>query len=128
MQGEERDSSDEEWTNAYATMDPISQLGWRNRRGGVEGPAEQLMRDVMEAADVVHSDAMSERVASRNNDDELHHSRNNDDELHFNAEETSVGSMSRHKVSSMNPTGSVEVDQRGTCTHAIWLFSPFRVC
>lgn len=50
-------------------MDPISQLGWRNRHRGLEGPAAQLMRDVMEAADVVHSDAMSERVASSNNDE-----------------------------------------------------------
>ena len=65
MQGEDRDSSDEEWANAYATMDPISQLGWRNRRGANEGPAEQLLRDVFEAADVVHSNAMSEVGGSR---------------------------------------------------------------
>ena len=64
MQGEDRDSSDEEWASAYARMDPISQWGWRNRRGGAEGPAEQIMRDVYEAADVVHSDAMSEMVGS----------------------------------------------------------------
>ena len=41
-------------------MDPISQLGWRHRRGEVQGPASQLVRDVFVAADLVHLDAMSD--------------------------------------------------------------------
>ena len=105
VQGEERDSSDEEWAVAYATMDPISQLGWRNRRGGAEGPAEQLMRDVMEAADAVHSDAMSERVASTNHNEEFP----------LNADETIPGSRSQEAGGRMSPTASDEVDQEGTC-------------
>lgn len=105
VQGKERDTSDEEWTDAYAAMDPISQLGWRNRRVRDEGPADQMMRDVMEAADLVHSDAMSERVASRNIDEELH----------VNAEALFAGSMSRARGSSMSPTASQEVDQEGEC-------------
>ena len=59
-QDEERDSSDEEWDNAYASMDPISQLGWGNRCVEVERGASQLVRDVFVAADMVHEDAMSE--------------------------------------------------------------------
>lgn len=103
MQGEERDSSDEEWTNAYATMDPISQLGWRSRRVGVEGPAELMMRDILGAADVVHSDAMSEMSGSRTNNEEWH----------GEGDEDIVGSMSRQSSSSTSPTGSAEVDQDG---------------
>ena len=103
MQGEERDSSDEEWTNAYATMDAVSQLGWRNRRVGVEGPAEQLMRDILEAADVVHSDAMSEMAASRSHNGEWP----------GDADVALVGSMSRQRGNSRSPTASVEVDHEG---------------
>ena len=58
-QGEERDSSDDEWDIAYAAMDPRSQLGWGNTHVEVEGPAAQLVRDVFVAADAMHDDAMS---------------------------------------------------------------------
>jgi hypothetical protein len=102
-QGEERDSSDEEWTNAYGAMDPISQLGWRNRRCGAEGPAEELMRDVLESADMVHSNAMSEMVASRNTDDDCPVSANG----------TVTASMSRHGGVSTSTAASVEVDLEG---------------
>lgn len=78
-------------------MDPISQLGWRNRRGAIEGPGEQLLRDVFEAADVVHSDAMSEMVGSRN-----------DDGCPVNVEAT--GS---HGHTQRSPTASVEIDKEG---------------
>ena len=78
-------------------MDPISQLGWRNRRRVIEGPSEQLLRDVFEAADVVHSDAMSEMVGSRN-----------DDVCPDNVEAT----CSRGHT-QMSPTSSVEIDQEG---------------
>lgn len=104
MQSEEKDNSDEEWANAYATMDPIFQLGWRNRRGGVEGPVDQLMRDIYEAADVVHSDAMSEMVGSRHNDG---------DECPIIELATASGSMSPNSDDCRNPTSSVEVDQGG---------------
>ena len=101
MQGEERDSSDEEWANAYVAMDPLSQLGWRNRRAVVEGPAEQLVRDILEAADAVHSDAMAEMVASTNG------------ERPPNADEISPGHMASHRGRSESPPGSVEVEQEG---------------
>lgn len=68
MQGEDRDNSDKKWAHAYANMDPVSQLGWRNRRGAGEGPAEELMRDVFAATDEVHSNAMTEMVGSRDTD------------------------------------------------------------
>lgn len=84
-------------------MDPISQLGWRNRRGGVEGPAEQLMRDVLEAADVVHSDAMSDMAASRDGD--------GDGAL--SPDETSAGSMWCRRGGSSSLAASVEVNQEG---------------
>lgn len=102
-QGEERDSSDDEWANAYAAMDPISQLGWRNRRGSPEGPAEQLVRDVLESADVVHSNSMAEMVASRNNDNNRA----------MSAHDTTTASMSGHGGVSTSLAASVGVDQEG---------------
>ena len=59
-QGEEQDNSDEEWENEYAAMDPILQLGGGNRRGVVEGLADELVADVFVAADMLHSKAMSQ--------------------------------------------------------------------
>ena len=97
------DSSDEEWATAYAAMDPISQLGWRNRRGSIEGPAEQLMRDVLQAADVVHSDAMSE----------MGESGTNNDEWPEQAEDSNAGSLPHGMGASRSPTVSIEVDQEG---------------
>lgn len=106
MQGEERDSSDEEWGNAYAAMDPASQLGWRHRRCAVEGPAEELMRDIMQTADVVHSAAMSDMVGSTNND--------NGSPLA--ADESTAGSMSMHRDGSWSSDASVEIDRQGACS------------
>ena len=103
LQGEERDSSDEEWTNAYATMDPVAQLGWRNRRAGVEGPARQLMRDILEAADAVHSEAMSELLGSRSSSDE----EPGEDDAAV------VESPRPAAPSNRRPSASVEVDQEG---------------
>lgn len=103
LQGEEKDSSDEEWAAAYVAMDPISQLGWRNRRGVAEGPAEQLMRDVLEAADGVHSEAMSEMVASRNIEDDWP----------MNADDIVGERMARDRRGSRSPSVSVEVNQEG---------------
>ena len=59
-QEEDRDSSDEEWDAAYAALDPIAQLGWRNRSGGVNAVGADLLRDVFAAADEMHENAMSE--------------------------------------------------------------------
>lgn len=103
VQGEDRDSSDEEWATAYATMDAASQLGWRNRRCVVEGPAEELMRDIMETADVVHSNSMSGMAGSRNS---------NNESIPI-ADDSSGASMSRHRAESRSPSASVEVDQQG---------------
>lgn len=104
VQGEDRDSSDEEWAAAYAAMDPIRQLGWRNRRGTGEGPADQLMRDVFQAADQVHSDAMSRMGASR------HREGSNSAP---NGMAAIVDSMSRPTNACSSPAMSVEVDQDG---------------
>ena len=104
MQGEDRDSSDEEWAAAYASMDQISQLGWRNRRVGVDGPAEQLLRDVFEAADALHSDAMSEMVGSRHTAGA---------ERHVNEIGNEMGSIPRAGEGCSSPTNSISVDQAG---------------
>ena len=105
VQGEDRDSSDEEWATAYATMDAAAQLGWRNRRCVVDGPAEELMRDIMETADVVHANSMSSMVGSRNN---------NNESIPV-ADDSSDASMPRHRGESRSPSASVEVDQQGAC-------------
>ena len=58
-QGEERDSSDEEWDNAYAAMDPAAQMGWGKRSGhSANAGSSEMVRDVFQAADVVHEEAM----------------------------------------------------------------------
>ena len=59
-QGEDRDSSDEEWSNAYAALDPMAQIGWANRGVNVNGCGVELVRDVFVAADAMHEEAMSE--------------------------------------------------------------------
>ena len=106
VQGEERDSSDEEWEIAFAHMDPQSQMGWRNRRRAFEGPGEQLMRDVYEAADEVHLAAMSAMAGSRN-DEHV--------EAHVGVDATPLGSMLRPGDGCTRPTMSEEVEQEGEC-------------
>jgi hypothetical protein len=59
-QGEDRDSSDEEWEAAYNALDPIAQLGWRNRWAEVNAVGGDLVRDVFVAADEMHENAMSQ--------------------------------------------------------------------
>lgn len=59
-QGEDRDSSDEEWETAYAALDPISQIGWGHRRTEVNAVGSHVVRDVFLAADELHEEAMSE--------------------------------------------------------------------
>ena len=76
------------------------------------------MRDVFEAADAVHSPAMSEMVGSRNDDH---------DERHVGVDATGVGSMPRPGDGRNSPTTSVEVEHargvhcisclRTTCVH-----------
>lgn len=140
VQGEERDSSDEEWASAYATMDPLSQLGWRNRRAGVEGPAEQLMRDVFEAVDAVHSDAMLEMGGSSdtidnegaaNVDNAAVHSMSssrNDDEGAVHVDAAVMESMSSPRAGYRSPTASVEVDQEGAAFSSCLLSSACILC
>lgn len=59
-QGEDRDSSDEEWEAAYAALDPIAQLGWRHHHDSASAVGAHLVRDVFVAADEMHNNAMSE--------------------------------------------------------------------
>lgn len=59
-QGEDRDSSDEEWDAAYADLDPIAQLGWGHPQDNDRTVGGHLLRDVFVAADAMHDNAMSE--------------------------------------------------------------------
>jgi hypothetical protein len=104
MQGEEKDSSDDEWATAYAEMDPASQLGWRNRRGADEGPSEQLVRDVFQIADELHSDAMSEMVGRR---------RSEGAQLPLDDREAEEGSLLPAGPAWRSTASSVEVNQEG---------------
>lgn len=73
----------------------------------------------MEAADVVHSDAMSERVASRNNDEYSP----------FNADPPILGSMYEHVDGSRSPAASEEVDQEGVCIcYTTWNLYSLSAC
>lgn len=58
-QGEERDSSDEEWEVAYRALDPISQIAWPSCRAEIHAVGTDLVRDVFAAADEMHDNAMS---------------------------------------------------------------------
>ena len=58
-QGEERDTSDEEWEAAYNALDPLEQIGFGNRRREVTPVGATLLRDVFAAADKIHENAMS---------------------------------------------------------------------
>lgn len=58
-QGEDRDSSDEEWDAAFAALDPISRIGWANTTGRAPEFGAHLVRDVFVAADELHVNAMS---------------------------------------------------------------------
>jgi hypothetical protein len=62
------------------------------------------MRDVFDAADAIHSDAMSEMVASRDTDD---------DGSPVNAPQMGEASVSPIGNGSQSPTSSEEVDQEG---------------
>lgn len=121
LQGEERDSSDEEWAAAYDRMDPISQLGWRNRRSENVGPAAHLVRDIFAAADVVHLDAMSE-MAGSGGEVGSHH---------VQTEATVDSSSSQSTERSMGPGASVEVEQDGEAllplSHLHFLVWPFEL-
>jgi hypothetical protein len=108
MQGEERDSSDDEWGIAYAQMDPASQFGWRNRRGAAGGPAEQLLRDVFAAADELHSDAMSEMISSK-------HSADREGPLHTIAAEEGCLPPPGNEYRSTASSGEVDQEGRTAC-------------
>ena len=108
-QGEEMDSSDEEWANAYAAMDPISQLGWGNRGGGVERPTAMLVRDVFIAADALHADAMSQMGG---NTEDL-------DESSENMEASMDEHMRQSRNTSTNEVDNMERDDEGEFFHVL---------
>lgn len=58
-QGEDKDSSDEEWDAAFAALDPVAQIGWANPSGRAPELGANLVRDVFVASDVMHVTAMS---------------------------------------------------------------------
>lgn len=89
----------------YAAMDPASQLGWRNRRAAFEGPAEELVRDILEATDAVYTDSMSDMAGSRENDNESP----------VSADESLAGSVLWPTNGNLSPDASGEVDQQGGC-------------
>lgn len=67
-QGEERDSSDDEWDRAHAALDPIAQIGWGNRSIDAHGAAARAVRDVFQAAEDAHDEAMSDLDGMAEND------------------------------------------------------------
>ena len=71
VQGEPRDSSDEEWEVAYTALDPAEQIGWGNRRGQMNEVGVPLVRDVFEAADELHEAAMSEMDGNTQLEDDI---------------------------------------------------------
>ena len=70
----------------------------------MEGPGDQLVRDVFEASDAVHSAAMSTMAGGRNDDD---------DERPVGVDATGSGSMVRPARDRRSPATSVEVEQEG---------------
>lgn len=62
------------------------------------------MRDVLETADAVHSDAMSEMVGSRSNDDHI---------SAVNVHPSAAGSVSGDSDGGRSTASSVEVDWEG---------------
>lgn len=70
-QGEDRDTSDEEWEAAYAALDPLEQIGFGNRRVGDTTAGGNLVRDILAAADAVHDNAMSEMDGNTVMDEEI---------------------------------------------------------
>ena len=102
------DSSDEEWANAYAAMDPVSQLGWGNRGMEVEGPTAMLVRDVFIAADVLHADAMSQMGGNTENGDE--------------SSDNMEGSMEEHRMQSTGSTTNTADSVQGGEEGQFWFF------
>ena len=64
-QNAERDSSDEEWDDAYAAMDPIAQYGWGTPGNALGDGTARLVRDVFVAGDMVHEAALVEIGVAR---------------------------------------------------------------
>lgn len=58
-QGEDLDSSDEEWEAVYYELDPAAHLGWGVRHTAPSALGAQVVRDVFAAADELHEAAMS---------------------------------------------------------------------
>ena len=98
-------------------MDPASQLGWRNQRAAVEGPEEELVRDILEATDAIHTDSMSDMAGSTENTNESP----------VSADESLAGSVLQRRDGSLSPDASGEVDRQGGCG---WHLSQcvFRMC
>lgn len=67
-QNDEWDSSDEEWANAYAAMDPMTQHGWGTPQNAIGNGTTRLVRDVFVAADRVHEAALLEMAAYSNDE------------------------------------------------------------
>ena len=82
----------------------------------MEGPGDQLVRDVFEASDAVHSAAMSTMAGGRNDDDDerpVGGRNDDDDERPVGVDATGSGSMVRPARDRRSPATSVEVEQEG---------------
>lgn len=69
-QGEDRDSSDDEWDAAYVALDSVAQLGWIHRGAVRSEIGATLVRDVFAAADEMHENAMSQMDGNREVEEE----------------------------------------------------------
>jgi hypothetical protein len=114
-QGLPRDSSDEEWEAAYASLDPVAQIGWRNLPGEGHEVGELLVRDVFEAADVMHDNAMSEMEGNTEVDGNTVVEGNTEvEDARGNVVGSAAGALPLlERDSIMNPLDGMDVSQEG---------------
>lgn len=115
-QGEERDTSDEEWEAAYNALDPLEQIGFGNRRREVTPVGATLLRDVFAAADEIHENAMSGMDGNTLMDE--------DTRMEVAVDGGGDASMSRCREASGDPVDNMEERYGGETAHEGSLWSP----
>ena len=120
LQGEERDSSDEEWEAAYAALDPLAQIGWGNRRAEAVAVGANLVRDVFVAADEMHDIAMSEMDGNTVMDEEI--------TQHGDGGDRGEASTSSWQEASGEPMDNMEGTLRGESAIVGKVFCKSEIC
>jgi hypothetical protein len=116
-QGEERDTSDEEWEAAYAALDPIAQIGWVNRLAEANAVGADLVRDVFVAADEMHDHAMSEMDGNTQSE-----------EINWAGDVAGGEATTSSRTDGSNhPSDSEEVDMEGEMHNVsgVFMLSPY---